>query len=56
MRPDLQKAYPEAKNGDYKRLIYWANMIIEQKIDQHEMLSRYADWYRGELADMKINK
>jgi len=48
MRPDLQKAYPEAKNGDYKRLICWANMIIERKIDQHEMLSRYADWYRGQ--------
>jgi glycosyltransferase involved in cell wall biosynthesis len=46
MRPDLQKAYPEARDGDYKRLIQWANMIIEMKIDQHSLLSRHADWYR----------
>jgi glycosyltransferase involved in cell wall biosynthesis len=46
VRPDLQKAYPEARGGDYKRLIQWASMVIERKIDQHRLLSRYADWYR----------
>jgi glycosyltransferase involved in cell wall biosynthesis len=32
LRPDLQKAFPEAKKGDYTRMIEWAYNVVTGKI------------------------
>jgi hypothetical protein len=56
MRPDLQKTYPEAGDGDYGRLIQWANMVIEEKMDQHRLLSPYAGWYRERSIEMILER
>jgi len=45
-RSDLISAFPEVKDGDYKRVIQWASDVIMNRIDAHARLKPYADWYR----------
>ncbi|MEM2614514.1 MAG: glycosyltransferase [Nitrososphaerota archaeon] len=45
LRPDLQKAYPEVRNGDYRRLIKWAATDGINKDDSKVMLRPYKSWY-----------
>lgn len=45
-RDDLQVAYPEARHGDYIRLLEWANHVIENRIDAYSQLQCYASRYR----------
>lgn len=46
-RPDLQKAYPEVRDGDYHRLFQWAYYVTTKRTDRYELLSRYESWYRS---------
>jgi hypothetical protein len=46
IRSDLISAFPEVKDGDYKRLIQWASHIIMNRIDAYAHLEPYAEWYR----------
>ena len=45
-RPDLQRAYPEVRNGDYRHLLEWADNIIRNHLEKHASLSRFTTWYR----------
>ena len=45
LRPDLQKAYPEVRNGDYERLIKWAATDGISKDDAKVVLRPYRSWY-----------
>jgi GT2 family glycosyltransferase len=44
LRPDLQRAYPEARNGDYRRLIEWAAAGVGLT-DQAKALRAYSSYY-----------
>ncbi len=54
-RPDLTSAYPEVQNGDYVRLIEWANHVITNRMDAYTYLEPYAKWYRkNPLVDQSM--
>jgi glycosyltransferase involved in cell wall biosynthesis len=45
-REDLRKAFPEVRNGDYLRLLQWANDTVNNRTDRDYIrLARYAKWY-----------
>jgi glycosyltransferase involved in cell wall biosynthesis len=44
-RMDLQNAFPEAKSGQYKKLIQWAGSYGVTTDSQKEILFPYKDWY-----------
>ena len=46
-RRDVQAAFPEVREGNYRRLLDWANNMIENRVDNaYRLLRRYASWYR----------
>jgi len=47
LRPDLKAAYPEVRTGDYTRLLQWAKEIIDNRIDEHLLLSKFKSWYEN---------
>jgi hypothetical protein len=52
-REDLHSAYPEVHDGDYLRIIQWANYVIENRIDAYHQLQYHESWYRNRLKTQK---
>ena len=50
-RPDLQRAYPEARRGDYRRLVDWAAVAGLSHDGVRSPLLPYASWYAGHVSD-----
>lgn len=48
-RPDLQEVYPEAKSGEYNRLITWAATASSElgNDSSRPVLAPHADWYKS---------
>jgi len=51
LRPDLQRAYPEAHNGDYSRLIDWAIVTGITVDSQRAALRPYRSYYASHTSD-----
>jgi hypothetical protein len=47
IRPDLQAAFPEVKQGNYGRLVGWASGVVNHLIDDdyYQILQPYGYWY-----------
>ena len=47
MRSDLQQAFPEVIDHDYRRLLKWARDTVKEKTGDHDTdkLNRFAEWY-----------
>ncbi len=53
LRPDLRKAFPEVKNGDYTRLLEWA--ISDDSTDSHKVkLRKYKHYYESLLSSFRL--
>ena len=50
LRPDLQRAFPEARNGDYQRLVEWAATCGTTIDAVHVPLRAYASYYHSHSA------
>jgi GT2 family glycosyltransferase len=50
LRPDLQRAFPEARNGDYQRLVEWAATYGTTIDAVHVPLRAYASYYYSYCA------
>jgi hypothetical protein len=51
LRPDLQRAFPEARNGDYQRLVEWAATCGTTIDAVHVPLRAYASYYASHLSN-----
>jgi hypothetical protein len=46
-RPDLQKAFPEVRNGNYMHLFDWAKQVLRDHDDAYEILHPFERWYNN---------
>ena len=57
MRKDLQKAFPEVIDHDYRRLLKWAKKLSrgESNDKSANVLRKFADWYNQATEDKNLH-
>ena len=50
-RPDLQRAYPEVRDGDYRRLVDWASIIGMRADTTRVALRPYGSYFASNMSD-----
>jgi len=48
-RAELQRVFPEVREGKYERLIFWVKDSASVDYDAEKLMEQYCDWFNGQF-------